>query len=462
MKENWMFSKISRAALPLLMLMLPVTSVYANKVHEYELDNGMKILIKPDHRAPVATAMVWYKVGASYEHDGITGVSHALEHMMFKGTEKHEPGEFSRIIAANGGRENAFTSRDYTAYFQSLESGRIELSLEMEADRMRNLIVIDEEFKKEIQVVIEERRMRTEDKPESLTYEQFNAAAFMSSPYRQPVIGWMSDLDSMTAEDMRQWYKTWYAPNNATLAVAGDVDPDEIYQLAKKYFGPLKPSVIPAPKPRTDVEQKGERRITVKAPAELPYILMGYKVPVVATNPESWEPYALSVLASIIDGGNSARFAKNLIRGEQVAASASAGYNPFSRLDNLFMFDANPSQGHDIEALEAAILQQIKILQEELVSDNELARVKAQVIAGEIYEKDSVFYQAMQLGSLTTIGLDWRIGEQYADKVQQVTAEQIREVAKKYLVDDGLTVAILDPQPIDTAKPPRPRLSGRH
>ncbi len=447
---------------------LSITPGFANeasssKVHEYQLDNGMRILVKEDHRAPVVTAMVWYKVGSSYEYEGITGVSHLLEHMMFKGTEKHAPGEFSRIIAANGGRENAFTSRDYTAYFQSLEASRIEISFEMEADRMRNINILDDEFAKEIEVVKEERRMRTEDKPESLTYEQFNAVAFLASPYRQPVIGWMGDLDSMTADDARDWYKIWYAPNNATLAVVGDVDPDEIYALAKKHFGPLETSVIPALKPRPEVTQKGERRITVKAPAELPYLLMGYKVPVVATDVESMEPYALSVLASILDGGNSARFARHLIRDQQVAASAGAGYNLFSRLDNLFLFDANPAQGHTIDDVEQAIRAQIKQLQKELVSDSELARVKAQVIASEVYEKDSVFYQAMQLGSLVTNGLDWRLGEQYADKIKQVTAEQVREVARKYLVDDTLTVAVLDPQPLDEKQPPRRhRSGGRH
>ena len=446
-----MTRKLPHTALAVMAALALHTGIAAasGNVHEYQLDNGMKILVKEDHRAPVVTSMVWYKVGSSYEHDGITGVSHLLEHMMFKGTKSHPPGEFSRIIAANGGRENAFTSRDYTAYFQSLEASRLPISFELEADRMRNINILDEEFAKEIEVVKEERRMRTEDKPESLTYEQFSATAYMASPYRWPVIGWMSDLDNMTAEDARQWYKTWYAPNNATLAVAGDVDADEVFELAKKYFGPLEPSVIPPLKARKDVVQRGERRIIVKAPAELPYLIMGYKVPTIATDRDSSEPYALAVLASILDGGNSARLARNLIRGEQIVSGAGASYNPFSRLDNLFLFDANPAQGHTIDEAEAAIRKEIAKLQETLVSDEELARVKAQVIAGEVYEKDSVFYQAMQLGSLTTVGLDWRIGEQYADRIQQVSAEQVREVAKKYLIDDTLTVGILEPQPLD-------------
>ncbi len=444
-----------------LALAMPATA--ATQVHEFTLENGMRILVKEDHRAPVVTSMVWYKVGSSYEHDGITGVSHLLEHMMFKGTERHAPGEFSRIIAANGGRENAFTSRDYTAYFQSLEASRLAISFELEADRMRNIKLTDEEFAKEIEVVKEERRMRTEDNPEALTYEQFNAVAFLSSPYRQPVIGWMDDLDNMTAEDARRWYRTWYAPNNATLTVAGDVDPQQVLALAKKYFGPLEPSEITPPKPRREVAQRGERRITVKAPAEIPYLLMGYKVPVVATDPDSMEPYALAVLESILDGGDSARFARNLIRGQQVAAAASAGYNPFSRLEGLFLFDANPARGQSIEAVEKAIRAEIERIKEEPVSEAELARVKAQVIASEVYEKDSVFYQAMQLGALVSSGLDWRLGQQYADRINEVTAEQVREVARKYLTDDRLTVAVLDPQPIDPASAPRRPPAGlRH
>lgn len=448
-----MLRNLSCAAAAALLSLSTTTTLADNPVHSYDLDNGMKILVKEDHRAPVVTSMVWYKVGSSHEHDGLTGISHVLEHMMFKGTEKHAPGEFSKIIAANGGRENAFTSRDYTAYFQSLEKGRLEISFEMEAERMRHLKVLDEEFAKEVKVVMEERRMRTEDEPEALTYERFSAAAHVTSPYRNPVIGWMSDLEQLSADDIRAWYQTWYAPNNATLVVAGDVNPDEVFQLAKKHFGPLQPSVLTKPKLRTEIEQKGERRITVKAPAELPYLIMGYQAPAIPAADDNNDPYALAMLSSILDGGNSARFAKRLVREQQVAAGVGAGYDGFSRLDSLFLIDGNPAQGKTIADLEKAIRNEIKRLQTDLVSTDELARVKAQVIAGKVYEKDSVFYQAMQIGSLVTQGYDWKLGDEYADKIQQVTAEQIRDVARKYLTDDRLTVAVLDPQPLDGKRP---------
>jgi zinc protease len=367
---------------------------------------------------------------------------------MFQGTAKHGPNEFSHIIAENGGRENAFTSHDYTAYFQQLEKSRLKISFELEADRMRNLTLGKKEFAKEIQVVMEERRMRTEDDPESLTDEQFNAVAFLSSPYRIPVIGWMDDLKSMRVADLRKWYETWYAPNNATLVVVGDVKPQQVFDLAKKYFGPLQPSVIPEEKPRKEIPQTGLRRITVKAPAELPYIVMGYKVPVLHTAKIAWEPYALEVLSGILDGGNSARLSKYLIRESQVAAQTSAGYNIDARGENLFALDGTPAQGHDIAELEKALRQQVQKLRDDLVSEDELKRVKAQVVAGDVYQRDSVFYQAMQIGSLESVGLGWQLGDQYVDHVKAVTAEQVRDVARKYLTDDHLTVAVLDPLPI--------------
>lgn len=433
----------------LLWLLLPVSALAGNpNVHEMTLKNGLKVIVKEDHRSPVVVSQIWYKVGSSYEHDGTTGLSHALEHMMFKGTAKHGPNEFSRIIAENGGRENAFTSRDYTAYFQQLEKSRLKISFELEADRMRNLTLSPKEFAKEIQVVMEERRMRTDDDPESLTDEQFNAVAFLNSAYRIPVIGWMDDLKSMRVEDLRKWYETWYAPNNATLVVVGDVKPKHVFEMAKKYFGPLKPSTIPHVKPREEIPQTGIRRITVKAPAELPYIIMGYKVPVLRTAKIKWEPYALDVLSGILSGGDSARIPKNLIRGKQVAAQASAGYDLDSRNENLFELDGTPAQGHNINELEKALRDQVQKLRDNLVSDDELNRVKAQVVAGDVYQRDSLFYQAMLIGSLESVGLGWQVEDQYVDKVKAVTAEQVRDVARKFLIDDHLTVATLDPQPI--------------
>jgi len=444
-------------------LLLPIITMAKSPVHEFRLDNGMKIVVHEDHRAPVVVSQVWYKVGSSYEHDGITGVSHVLEHMMFKGTEKHGPNEFSRIIAENGGRENAFTSRDYTAYFQRLEKSRLPIAFELEADRMRGLLLPEEEFKKELQVVIEERRMRTEDKPTALTYEQFRATAFTASPYRAPVIGWMNDLDNMTVGDLRSWYQRWYAPNNATLVVAGDVDAEAVHQLAIQHFGPIKSSVVTPLKPRLEPEQRGIRRVSVKAPARKPYMVMGYKAPALIGAEAEWEPYALEVLAGVLDGGDSARLAKQLVRKSQIAASAGASYGLYDRMDDLFIFDGIPAEGHDMATLEQALRGQIERVKVEQVSEDELKRVKAQVVAAAVYERDSVFYQAMQIGILETIGLGWPRLDEYVERVRAVTPEQVQAVAKRYLIDERLTIAVLEPQPMESGNQRTPQgAGGRH
>ena len=418
-------------------------------VHEYSLKNGLKIIVKEDHRAPIVVSQVWYKVGSSYEHSGITGISHVLEHMMFKGTPKHPAGEFSRIISENGGRENAFTGQDYTAYFQQLENSRLKISFELEADRMRNLSLPAEEYAKEIQVVMEERRLRTEDNPESLTNELFQAAAFVTSTYHHPVIGWMDDLRNLGVDDLRKWYQQWYAPNNATVVVVGDVDPEAVHRLAVKYFGPLKPSVLADSKPQTEIEQTGERRIIVRAPAELPYLMLGYKVPTLKTAEADWEPYALEVLSAVLDGGDSARFARDLIRGKQIAASASAGYDLYARQRDLLTIDGTPAEGKDITSLERALRDQVRALREKPVEAAELDRIKTQVVANAAYERDSTFYQAMQIGIVETVGLDRKVLDQYVDRIRAVTAQQVQDVARRYLNDDKLTVAVLEPLPIE-------------
>jgi zinc protease len=436
----------------LIFLATPLWAATAG-VHEHRLANGLKVLVKEDHRAPVVITQIWYRVGSSYEHDGITGLSHVLEHMMFKGTEKHGPGEFSRIVAAQGGSENAFTSRDYTAYYQKLAADRLELALELEADRMRNLTLPEEEFGKELRVVMEERRMRTEDKPQGLTYEQFNALSWNHSPYGQPVIGWMDDLEHMSVADLRAWYRAWYAPNNATLVVVGDVRPEQVFRLAERYFGAFEAEHLPALKPRTEPAQHGPRRVVVRVPARLPYLIMGYKVPsLVTAGADAWEPYALEVLAELLDGGDSARLARFLVRGGEVAAAASAGYDLYARLQTQLLLSAVPASGHTIEEVEKALREQVRRLREEEVAPEELARVKAQVVADAVFERDSMYYRAMQIGELETVGLSWRQVEEYVPRVRAVTAAQVREVARRYLLDDRLNVAVLEPQPSGEAE----------
>jgi len=446
----------------LLGLLLPLAAIASSKVHETVLDNGLKVIVKEDRRAPIVTSQVWYKVGSSYEHGGLTGVSHVLEHMMFKGTERLAPGEFSRIIAENGGEENAFTGRDYTAYFQKLANDRLPIAFELEAERMRRLTLPEQEFKKELEVVKEERRWRTEDDPESLTFERFNANAFEASPYRNPVIGWESDLEQMKVEDLRAWYRTWYAPNNATLVVVGDVDPQQVFALAQQYFGPLQAEPISPPKHRDEPDQKGEKRLHVKAPAKEPYLLMGYKTPALGHADGEWEPYALEMLASVLDGGSSARFSRELVRGSQVAASAGADYSAFSRLPGLLLLDGIPAKGHDIADLEQALRAQVERVRTEPVALDELERIRTQLIAAKVFERDSVFAQAMQIGRLETVGLGWPLIDQYVEHLSRVTPEQVQAVARKYLLPDNLTVAVLDPQPLDGKQPRRAPMGGHN
>jgi zinc protease len=416
---------------------------------------SLKLIVQEDHRSPVVVSQVWYRAGSLDEVNGKTGVAHVLEHMMFKGTKQVPAGQFSRMIAAAGGKENAFTSTDYTCYFQQLEKSHLPLSFKLEADRMANLQLTDEEFAKEIKVVMEERRWRTDDKPQSKVNEAFQGALYRAHPYSRPVIGFMNDLENMTAEDAREWYRNWYAPNNATLVVVGDVKAEEVYKLAKQHFGKLKPKVLPVRKPQVEPAQLGERRVVVKAPAKLPYLLMGYHVPPLVTPQTDWEPYALEVLAGVLSGNPAARLNQRLVRESQLAIDASAGYDLMSRgRQSLFALDATPSEGKTVAELEAALLQQIEDIKVSGVTTEELDRVKAGVIAADVYKRDSMFYQGMQIGTIETIGFSWKLLEDYPNKLRAVTPEQVQAVAKKYLLKDNLTIATLDPQPIDpNAKP---------
>ncbi|MBE9515832.1 MAG: insulinase family protein [Proteobacteria bacterium] len=433
----------------------------SSPVQERILDNGLKVIVREDHRAPVVVSQIWYRVGGIDEPEGLTGISHVLEHLMFKGTKTLKPGEFSRIIAAEGGRENAFTGRDYTAYFQTLEKSRLPVSFRLEAERMQNLMFDEKEFQKEAAVVREERRLRTEDKPEALTYEKFMATAYTTHPYKQPIVGWMADLKAHKLSDMEKWYSNWYAPNNATLVVAGDVKAGEVFALAEKYYGVVPTRPVAKRSIKAEPKQTQPRRSTVKAPAKVPYYISGYHVPVMGQGKDE-ETYALSVLAGVLDGGNSARLARDLIRGSQIASSAGAGYSGMSRGPGLFMLDGTPANGKRISDVEKALMAQVEKLKTELVSESELKRIKAQVLASDVYGRDSVFYQAMRIGIMETIGLDYRLMDDYVDNIKKVTAEQLRTVARKYLVASNQTTTVLDPQPMSKKTRRKGVAGGRH
>ena len=425
--------------------------VFANP-HEYMLANGLKIVVKEDHRSPVVISQIWYKAGSIDELNGTTGVAHVLEHMMFKGTKNISSGEFSKKIAAVGGRDNAFTSRDYTGYFQQLHKSKLALAMKLEADRMRNLILTKEEFAKEIKVVMEERRLRTDDQPHALVYEKMMSVAYQSHPYRRPIIGWMNDLENMSVGDAQEWYDRWYAPNNAVLVLVGDVDPKEVYSLAQKYYGEIKSRPIASlalRKPQTEVTQAGIKRLQIKAPAQMPYLVMGYHAPVLHDASADWEPYALQMLVGVLDGNGSARLNKELVRNQQIASSINADYDSTGRGPGMFFLSGTPSEGRSAAELESALRIEIERLIDVGVTEKELRRVRAQVVSGHVFQLDSMFYQAMQIGQLESVGLSYRDLDTIIKKLQAVTAEQVREVAIKYLIDDSLTVAVLDPQPLE-------------
>jgi zinc protease len=426
---------------------------------EHKLANGLRVIVKEDHRAPTVVSMVWYKAGSMDEFNGTTGVAHVLEHMMFKGTKTVLAGEFSKRIATAGGRDNAFTSRDATGYHQQLEKSRLPLAFELEADRMANLVLSPEEFAKEIKVVMEERRLRTEDRAQSLVYEQLMATALIAHPYRTPTVGWMSDLQSMTWHDARNWYDRWYAPNNATVVVVGDVKPQDVFALADKYFGAIKPKVLPVREPQDEPAQRGIRRITVKAPAEQPTLMMAYRAPILRDIDKDWEPYALEMLAGVLDGHDAARLNSALVRSEKIANAVGAGYDSTQRGPGMFMVSGVPSAGKSVAELEQALRRELAKIVSDGISNEELKRVKAQVVSSQVFQRDSIYYQALQIGSLEIAGYPHQSMDMIIEKLRQVTPEQVQAVAKKYLVDDSLTVAVLDPQPLPGAKPAaeRPR-----
>ena len=421
-------------------------------VQERKLANGLRVIVKEDHRAPTAVHMVWYVAGSMDEVSGTSGVAHVLEHMMFKATKTVKSGEFSRRIAAAGGRENAFTNRDYTAYFQQVPKAALPLALKLEADRMSNLLVTESEFSREIKVVMEERRLRTEDQPRALVAEALNAEAYFAHPYRRPVIGWMNDLANMSYLDARNWYARWYVPNNAFVVVVGDVKADEVFALAQKYYGRIKARPLPARKPQLEPEQRGVRRLVVKAPAELPYLLMGWKCPVLRDVDRDWQPYALEVLAGVLDGNDSARLNQSLVRNSRVASEVGAAYDATARGPGMCFLEGTPSQGRSAAELEAGLRAELARLVQEGVTADELARVKAQVVASQVFKRDSIFGQAMEIGQFETAGLSYRDIDRVQERIKAVSAEQVRAVAQQYFVDDQLTVVVLEPQPLDRAQ----------
>jgi len=423
----------------LFCILFPVTA-HAINVKEFALDNGLKVLIVEDHKAPTATFQVWYRVGAVNENIGKTGLSHLLEHMMFKGTPKYGPKTFSQTIQRAGGIDNAFTTEEYTAYFEFLASDRIELPVKIEADRMQNLNLTPEAVLSERDVVIEERRMRYEDEPQNLVYEAVKATSFDNHPYRWPVIGWMSDLKTLNPEDLVNHYRTYYAPNDAVIIVVGDINPAEMLSKIEDSFGKIPRG--PAIKESTveEGDQYGEKRVYVKKEAELPYILCAYKV----SNIIHEDGYALEVLGNVLSGGKSSRLYDSIVYSKRLAISAWAEYEGLYKDPFLFLAGATAARGKKIEEVEEALLEEIQRIKKEPPSEHEVQKAKNQIEASFIMGQDSFYMQARTIGTFEMVG-GWRLIDRYLDGIRKVSPEDVRRVAEKYLVAERKTTGVLIP-----------------
>lgn len=472
-----LYSPLLPAVLTLLSLAAAASSAIAQAapaVEQFTLANGLTLIIKPDHRAPTAAHMLWVRVGAMDEVDGTSGVAHALEHMMFKGTPNVKAGDFSRQVAALGGRDNAFTGRDATGFHQQIPANRLEDVMRLESDRFAHNQWPDDEFKREIEVVKEERRLRTEDSPRALMYEAANAATFTASPYRRPVVGWMSDLDAMTPDDVRNFYQRWYVPGNAAVVVTGDVDVAQVRRLAEKYYGSIPARALPVRKPRLEPEQSGLKTLDFKAPASQAYVGLAFKVPqlqasdlldVAPTTANAAAParagrdaLALTVLAAVLDGYSGARLARAMEQGDgaqRIADSTGASNGLLGRGPQLFVLDGVPAAGKTTAQVAAALRQQVALVARDGVSEAELNRVKTQWAASETYKLDGVFNQAQELGSNWVNGLPLDASARLIARLRSITSAEVQSVAARYFGDDQLTVSTLLPQAIDPNRKPR-------
>jgi zinc protease len=416
---------------------------YAERVREHTLGNGMKVLMLEDHKAPVGVVQVWYRVGSRNERLGKTGLSHLLEHLMFKGTDKVGPEEHSRIIQRNGGNENAFTTEDNTTYFSTLASDRLHVAIELEADRMRNLKFDEAQFAPELDVVMEERRLRTDNNPASALFEQLKATAYSAHPYQWPVIGWMNDLRLATREDALAYYRQHYSPGNAFVVCVGDFDGDALLAVLEKHFGAVATAPLPPPVYAVEPVQEGERRTVLRRQAHLPFVAIAYHVP----NLQSPDAYTLDLLSQILSGGKSARLHQDLVYHRRLARSAAAGYDVTSVDPGLFYLYGQPMPGKKTAELERELLAHVERLKNTHVTERELQKARNGIEAGFVLAQDSLFYQGMLLGEYEIAG-DWKKIDEYLPAARAVTAEDIQRIARYYLTEDNRTVATLDALPV--------------
>ena len=443
------FRRPAVATLAVLMFAVPLAMPAGAAVFSpdsFTLDNGMQVVVVSNRRAPVVTHMVWYRAGAMDEPPGRTGVAHLLEHLMFKGTEAFPDGVFSQIVARNGGRENAFTSQDFTGYFQSVAADRLELMMELESDRMTNLILSQDDIDTERQVVLEERRSRIENDPGSRLGEQANAAMYMNHPYRNPVIGWEHEIRALTRDDLMEFYRDWYAPNNAILVVVGDVTVDQVRPLAEKYYGRIPARELA---PRIDWREppaKAAQLVTLADPrVRQPSWSRRYHAPGYVYGATE-HAYALEVLSDILGGNSTSRIYRSLVVEQKIAASAGAWYSPSSRGPTSFGFYGSPLPGGELGPVEAAMQAEIQTLLRDGVTADEVDRAKARLQADAIYARDSLRAPAHSLGGGLIVGMTVEEIEAWPDRIGAVTVEAVNAAARAVLRSEATVTTVLIPE----------------
>ena len=447
------FKRGMRLLTAVLLSNVLATAARAGEITDYQLDNGLQIVVIEDHRAPVVVHMLWYRAGAADEPAGKSGIAHFFEHLMFKATDDMEAGEFSDVVAANGGSDNAFTSQDYTAYYQRIAADRLGLMMQMEAERMRDLLLTEEDIETEREVILEERAQRTDNNPNALASEQMTAALYMNHPYRIPVIGWRHEVENLSREDALAFYRRFYAPDNAVLVVAGDVEPEEVLALARQYYGPLAPTGdLPVRKRPSEPPQLAERRLQFSDPrVSQPYLRRMYLAP--ERNPgDQKEAAALTYLAEILGGNGATSVLGNALQfDQQIAVYANAGYSATSYDPDTFGLVVVPVPGVSLQEAEDAMDAVIAQFMQDGVDPEQFERIKMQIRASEIYALDDVNGIAQRYGAALTSGLTIADVEAWPDILQAVTPEDIMAAARDVFDRDRSVTGWIMPADMDTS-----------
>ncbi|WP_228144083.1 M16 family metallopeptidase [Acinetobacter bohemicus] len=424
-----------------------IRNTLARTTFETTLSNGLKVIIREDHRSPMVMTQIWYGVGSSDESGNLLGISHVLEHMMFKGTNKVPNDEFTRLSRLYGGSVNASTFTNYTNYYQLYPKTYLPMALELESDRMSNLLLRQQDFEPEIKVVMEERRLRTDDNPRSLAFERFKWISYPTSHYRQPVIGYMKNLQNIQLKDVKKWYRDWYTPNNAILIIVGDVDSESTLLQVQKYFGDIPARNTP---PRNDVfefDRVGYRHIELNLPVQVPNLYMAWNVRSLVTAKNPQDAYALTIIKNVLDSGISSRLQDRLVRDKKVLSAISVSYDPYNRGDSLLSISALPTDGVSLQDAEKAIQSEIDLLKTELIQAEEVERVTAKFVSNLVYSQDDIAGQTKMIGNLEINGLSFRLMDELPKHFETVTPQDIQRVANSYFVRDNLSTLYLSPVP---------------